>query len=48
VHGSPWGFSETPARIGIAPGLGADTGAVLAGLGYDAAAIEDLRARRIV
>ncbi|HTV87589.1 MAG TPA: CoA transferase, partial [Stellaceae bacterium] len=37
VHGSPWHFSETPARIGIAPELGADTDAVLADLGYSAA-----------
>ena len=22
VHGSPWNFSETPARVGIAPELG--------------------------
>ena len=48
VHGSPWGFSETPARIGIAPELGADTDAVLDGLGFGAAEIADLRARGIV
>ena len=23
VHGTPWQFSETPARIGVAPELGA-------------------------
>jgi crotonobetainyl-CoA:carnitine CoA-transferase CaiB-like acyl-CoA transferase len=48
VHGSPWHFSETPARIGIAPELGAHNDEVLAGLGYGAAEIADLRARRIV
>src|SRR5919202_136576 len=33
VHGSPWQFSETPARIGTAPELGADNDEVLASLG---------------
>ena len=48
VHGSPWRFSETPARIGIAPELGADTDAILADLGYGADEIADLHARKIV
>src|SRR4051812_13612157 len=48
VHGSPWHFSETPARIGIAPELGADNDAVLAGLGYTPAQIADLRERKII
>ncbi len=48
VHGSPWQFSETPARIGIAPELGADTDGVLAGLGYTAAQIAELRQRKII
>jgi crotonobetainyl-CoA:carnitine CoA-transferase CaiB-like acyl-CoA transferase len=48
VHGSPWNFSETPPKIGIAPKLGADNDAILAGLGYDAAQIADLRARKII
>src|SRR5499425_1175343 len=39
VHGSPWQFSETPARPGIAPELGEHNQAVLTELGYDAAAI---------
>src|ERR1700749_5168564 len=34
VHGSPWHFSETPACIGIAPELSADTDDVLTELGY--------------
>ena len=34
VHGTPWQFSETPARIGIAPELGAHNDEVLARLGY--------------
>jgi crotonobetainyl-CoA:carnitine CoA-transferase CaiB-like acyl-CoA transferase len=48
VHGSPWHFSETPAKIGIAPELGADNDAVLSGLGYTPAQIADLRERKII
>jgi crotonobetainyl-CoA:carnitine CoA-transferase CaiB-like acyl-CoA transferase len=48
VHGSPWHFSETPAQIGVAPELGADNDAVLAGLGYGPAQIDGLRQRKII
>jgi crotonobetainyl-CoA:carnitine CoA-transferase CaiB-like acyl-CoA transferase len=48
VHGSPWHFSETPAAIGIAPGLGEHNDAVLADLGYSAAQIHGFRQRRII
>ena len=48
VHGSPWHFSETPARIGVAPELGADNEATLRELGYGAAQIADLRERKII
>jgi len=48
VHGSPWQFSETPARIGMAPELGADNDAVLASLGYTPAQIDDLHKRKII
>jgi crotonobetainyl-CoA:carnitine CoA-transferase CaiB-like acyl-CoA transferase len=48
VHGSPWQFSETPARPGVAPELGADNEAVLGELGYGAAEIADLRARKVI
>jgi crotonobetainyl-CoA:carnitine CoA-transferase CaiB-like acyl-CoA transferase len=48
VHGSPWRFSETPAKIGVAPELGADNDAVLAGIGYSAAQIEEFRDRKII
>jgi len=48
VHGTPWQFSETPAKIGVAPGLGAHTDEVLAGLGYSPAQVADLRARSVV
>jgi crotonobetainyl-CoA:carnitine CoA-transferase CaiB-like acyl-CoA transferase len=48
VHGSPWQFSETPARPGIAPELGAHTDEILGRLGYTPAQVDDLRRRRIV
>lgn len=48
VHGTPWKFSETPARPGIAPELGEHNDAVLGELGFDAAALADLRARKII
>ena len=48
VHGSPWHFSETPAKIGIAPELGADTDEILARIGFSGAEIADFRARGVV
>lgn len=48
VHGTPWQFSETPAKFGIAPELGADSYAVLADLGYTPGQISDLRERKII
>ena len=48
VHGTPWQFSETPARIGIAPELGADNDAVLAELGYTPGEITAFRERKII
>jgi crotonobetainyl-CoA:carnitine CoA-transferase CaiB-like acyl-CoA transferase len=48
VHGSPWHFSETPARVGIAPELGADNDRALAELGYSPAQIQDFRDRKII
>jgi crotonobetainyl-CoA:carnitine CoA-transferase CaiB-like acyl-CoA transferase len=48
VHGSPWNFSETPARIGIAPELGAHNDEILADLGYTPAQIGGLRERGII
>jgi crotonobetainyl-CoA:carnitine CoA-transferase CaiB-like acyl-CoA transferase len=48
VHGSPWQFSETPAKIGVAPELGADNDAVLGDIGYCAAQIHDFRERKII
>ncbi|MGA8755995.1 MAG: CaiB/BaiF CoA-transferase family protein [Stellaceae bacterium] len=48
VHGSPWHFSETPAKVGIAPKLGADNDEILADLGYTATQIDGLRQRKII
>ncbi|MBV9331043.1 MAG: CoA transferase, partial [Alphaproteobacteria bacterium] len=48
VHGSPWGFSETPAQPGIAPELGANNDEILAELGTTPLQIEDLRERKII
>jgi len=48
VHGTPWQFSETPAKPGIAPELGEHNDAVLGGLGYSAAEIAGFKAKRII
>jgi crotonobetainyl-CoA:carnitine CoA-transferase CaiB-like acyl-CoA transferase len=48
VHGSPWRFSETPARIGVAPELGADNDAVLAEIGFSGPEIRDLKERKVI
>jgi len=48
VHGTPWQFSETPAKPGVAPELGEHNDAVLGELGYSPAELADLRARKII
>jgi crotonobetainyl-CoA:carnitine CoA-transferase CaiB-like acyl-CoA transferase len=48
VHGSPWQFSETPAKPGMAPELGAHNDDVLAELGYTPAQIEGFRERKVI
>ncbi len=48
VHGTPWQFSETPAKIGSAPELGEHNEEVLASLGYSAMDIQGLRERKII
>ena len=48
VHGSPWRFSETPARPGIAPELGEHNDTVLGELGYSAAEIAALKAKKVI
>ena len=48
VHGTPWQFSETPAKPGIAPELGQHNEAVLCELGYSEAEIKDFKARKVI
>ena len=48
VHGSPWHFSETPARIGVAPELGEHNETVLQEVGYSAAEIQGFRDRKVI
>ena len=48
VHGSPWQFSETPAKIGVAPELGEHNDAILKDIGYSAADIQGLRERKVI
>lgn len=48
VHGSPWHFSETPPRIGVAPALGQHTESVLEEIGYSAADIQRFREREVI
>ena len=48
VHGSPWQFSETPAKIGVAPKLGEHNDAVLQEAGYSAAEIQGFRDRKVI
>ena len=48
VHGTPWRFSETPAKIGIAPALGEHNEEVLQSIGYGTADIARLREQNII
>lgn len=48
VHGTPWKFSETPAKIGVAPELGQHNDEVLARIGYSPADVQALRDRKII
>jgi crotonobetainyl-CoA:carnitine CoA-transferase CaiB-like acyl-CoA transferase len=48
VHGSPWRFSETPVKIGIAPELGEHNVPILTSLGYNEAEIQELREKKII
>jgi crotonobetainyl-CoA:carnitine CoA-transferase CaiB-like acyl-CoA transferase len=48
VHGTPWRFSETPAKIGIAPALGEHNEEVLRSIGYGTADIVRLREQNII
>jgi crotonobetainyl-CoA:carnitine CoA-transferase CaiB-like acyl-CoA transferase len=48
VHGSPWHFSETPAKVGRAPALGDHNESVLSGVGYSAEQIKDFKNRKVI
>ena len=48
VHGSPWQFSETPARIGVAPKLGEHNAEILGELGYSVSDIAALKERGVI
>ena len=48
VHGSPWHFSETPAKIGIAPELGEHNVPILTQLGYSAEQIRELQEKKVI
>ena len=48
VHGSPWRFSETPARVSHAPKLGEHNDAVLQEVGYSAAEVQGFRERKVI
>jgi len=48
VHGSPWQFSETPAKIGIAPTLGEHNVPILTRLGYNEAQIQELKEKNVI
>ena len=48
VHGTPWQFSETPAKIGVAPKLGEHNDELLARAGYSAAEIQAFRDSKVI
>ena len=48
VHGTPWRFSETPAKPGIAPELGEHSEAVLCELGYTADEVKALKTKGVI
>jgi crotonobetainyl-CoA:carnitine CoA-transferase CaiB-like acyl-CoA transferase len=48
VHGSPWHFSETPAKVGVAPTLGEHNDTVLSDLGYSELQIQSFKDRKII
>ena len=48
VHGSPWHFSETPAKFGIAPDLGEHNDEVLSSVGYSADDIAAFREQKVI
>ena len=43
IHGTPWKFSETPSKPGLAPSLGQHNVEILKDLGYSAESIDELK-----
>jgi crotonobetainyl-CoA:carnitine CoA-transferase CaiB-like acyl-CoA transferase len=48
VHGSPWQFSETPAKLGVAPKLGEHNNEILSGIGYSKVEIAALQEQKVI
>ncbi len=48
VRGSPWHFSETPPKIGIAPEVGEHNVPILKSLGYSDAQIKEFKDREVI
>ena len=48
VHGTPWKFSKTPAKIKTAPALGQHNSEILSSLGYTNQEIDDLKTEEVI
>ena len=48
THGTPWKFSETPSKIGIAPKLAEHNNEILLDLGYSIDEIKDFENKEII
>lgn len=48
THGTPWKFSETPSKIGIAPKLAEHNNEILLDLGYSIDEIKDFEKKEII
>ncbi len=48
IHGSPWKFSETPSKFGLAPKLGEHNKEILSNIGYSIDQIEKLEDNQII
>ena len=48
VHGTPWKFSKTPAKIKTAPALGQHNSEILSSLGYTNQEIDNLKTEEVI
>jgi crotonobetainyl-CoA:carnitine CoA-transferase CaiB-like acyl-CoA transferase len=48
IHGSPWKFSETPSKFGLAPKLGEHNKEILTEIGFNNEQIEKLQKNQII